>query len=261
MSATRTPPPPAEAPRTAEALDQTVATTTTRGWIALALVAALVAAAVVWSLVATLPRELTATGVLADPDAAVAIAAGAPGTVQLHVQAGAEVRAGERLATVTPFDGSAPREIASPAAGHVGDVAAIGGEGVEPADTLMLVLREHEAHAGRVVTFVSQEDAARYRPGLESVAIPQADAREEGLAARVTRVAAVPSGLAAITAAVHDEAIAQRLLRDADGAAFRVELELQAPPGAALPPEGSVVSLRTRYDEAHPIDYLLGNPD
>lgn len=66
----------AAAPRTAEELDETVETTTTGGWIALVAIALLVAGGLAWSLIAHLPQQTVATGVVDQRDVVTYLPAG-----------------------------------------------------------------------------------------------------------------------------------------------------------------------------------------
>ena len=84
-----------------EQLDKAISITSAYSWIALAAVALLIAAVVVWSVVGTLPDTLTAAGVITSSDSVGAVFSDTAGVVkQVHIKGGEKFSAGDKLVTV-----------------------------------------------------------------------------------------------------------------------------------------------------------------
>lgn len=253
-------------PPSPEVLDETAQVTTASGWVALGAAGALVVAGVLWSFLGTLPQQTSGTAVISQQGATYDIIAGGAGAAVVTVGQGAVVGAGQPVARITPFsaDGrpEAPvRAVTTPVAGRVHEILATDGRGVDPADVLVTIDTAHHGPP-QAVTYLAAADAARYRPGATVTVTTEnlAAGSERTLPATVRSVAEVPSDLGAMTVAVGSDELARRMLHDAGGAAYRVQLSLREPgaPGLDQPADGMVVTITNTYDEIRPIDLLLG---
>ncbi|MQA74995.1 MAG: HlyD family efflux transporter periplasmic adaptor subunit [Solirubrobacterales bacterium] len=260
----------AAVPRTAEALDDTVETTTTRAWIALAAIAVLVAAGLAWSLVARLPQQTVATAVVDQRGETYDVVARAAGSVRVTVAPGTRVARGQELGRLTPFPGDtsgaprAPRPVVAPVAGTVGEILVGDGAGVSAGELLTTITPgSADGRVRSVVTYVPASEAALYTPGdTVSVAVSNLAAGATRVVdATVSSVSEVPSRLEAMRATLRVDDLATKLLEDADGAAYRIELrlrELDALPARDRPVQGQLVEVTNTYDDPHPIELLLG---
>lgn len=245
-------------PDSPEQLDQAVCTTTVRGWIALALAGFAVAAALVWSLLATVPRQVTATAVVSDPNSIRTVVAGAAGSVSVEVAAGDRVHAGQEIARIAAFGGGS-RPVDAPIGGRVRDVLVNQGQGVEPVDPVLSVGRVKPPAHPRLLTFLPESEAVLYREGAE-VSAQLEDPAGGGtttVPARVSYVADVPSPPKAIAVALHSATLARQLRGAAGEAAYRVVLRIEGGLGGAVA-EGQVARVTNTYDRQHPIDLLFG---
>lgn len=255
-------------PATPETLDDTVETTTTRGWIALVAITLTVVAVGLWAFVATIPQQTSSVAVVDQPGDTFDVTTGRGGSVVVKVAPGDRVDQGQTVAALTPAgagsDGAtSPLPVTSPAAGTVGDILVRDGEGVDATRSILTVERDEDGSEVDVVTFLPAEEASLYRVGKDvAVTVDDLDGGAgDALDARVTRVARVPSPLAAIQAVVPLDALARQLDDEAGGVAFRVDLSLvgdSPDDGSHRAVQGQVVEVTNTYDEQHPIDLLFG---
>jgi hypothetical protein len=158
-----------------EQLDTVVRAALPRQWLALAALLAVVAAAIIWACVATIPTTLSGPGYLLPQGGRQEVEAPATGTVSaLSIQAGQHVVPGDVLGTVTPavpgVANPAPVDITAPAnAGTIIEVDEAPGAYVT-AGQLIAVINP----AGWPLVVYA------YLPASEAAGLPP------GLAARVT---------------------------------------------------------------------------
>jgi biotin carboxyl carrier protein len=246
-------------PDNPEQLDQAVRTTTVRGWIGLGIAAFAVVVALVLSFVVTIPRQVTATAVVNNPDAVHDVVAGAAGSVIVEVASGDTVRDGEEVAQLTTFAGGT-RRIDAPVGGLVRDVVVNQGQGVEPADTILTISNAKAPAHPRLTTFLPESEAVLYRKGAE-VTVELEDPGGAGttyVPAKVNYVADVPSPLVAMGVAMQSIDLARQLHSAAGEAAYRVELSIEEGLGSETI-EGQVATVTNTYDRQHPIELLFGD--
>lgn len=245
-------------PDNPEQLDQAVRTTTVRGWIALGLAAAAVIAAIVWSIVATIPRQVEATAVVSDPNSVHVVIAGGSGAVTFGVSAGDHVDKGEEVASIAKFKGGT-EPVYAPVGGRVRDILITQGQGVHPGSPLFSIGALKPPPHPHVVTFLPGSEAVLYHQGA-SVNVELQDPAEATttvVPARVSYVANVPSPLEAIALTVHSLGLAKQLRGDADEAVYRVVMRIEGGLGGQTV-EGQVANVVNTYDRQHPIDLLFG---
>jgi hypothetical protein len=111
------------------------------------------------------------------------------------------------------------------------------------------------------VTYLPAVEAARYRPGstVTVTADNLATGNDRTLVATVSSVASSPSDVGAMAVALQSDSLARRLLDEAGGAAYRVQLAVRTGGDrASAPDDGQVVTITNTYAEPRPVDLLLG---
>jgi multidrug efflux pump subunit AcrA (membrane-fusion protein) len=137
-----------------------------RGWAAVLLVAAVTVAAVVWSVAGSLPRTVTAPGLLTHPGGVVRVQSLWAGQVrEVRVAPGAAVSAGQVVAVLADTAGRA-RQVASPYSGRVVDVTVAGGQ-VLGVGTAVLTVERTDLPGDRLLAMVlvPEGSAAGIAPG------------------------------------------------------------------------------------------------
>jgi HlyD family secretion protein len=155
-----------------EQLDTVVRAALPRQWIALAALLAVVAAAVIWACVATIPTTLSGPGYLLPLGGQQTVDAPVTGTLSaLAVQVGEHVVPGEVLGTVTPAaaGGANPAPVsimASANAGVITEVDDLSGTYVTAGQHLALV--QPAGWPLVVYTYLPAAEAAGLPPGLQA---------------------------------------------------------------------------------------------
>jgi multidrug efflux pump subunit AcrA (membrane-fusion protein) len=211
-----------------QTLDLPVRLTSPRGWIVLAVLAAVVLGGGTWASAATLPRALNATGLITSPRGSFAIQTIAAGQItETFVQQGSEVKRGSRVARVS--DGRSETIVRAPADGRVFSLAARTGQVVTAGATLA-VAEYTGASAGRLVAVLYLPDASvgSVKPGaLVDLSVASAPVTPFGvLRGRITSVDPFVSTRRDIADFVGDDDLAQ-VIADG-GSARRVVVELLA---------------------------------
>ncbi len=149
-------PPPATAPQQSspspskpsgpssgpESLDDVLNTTRPRGWMALATIAGVVIIVLIWSVVATIPQQITVPAAVSVDALRTTVISPVAGQVTVPAVTGDSVTEGKEIATVKPFDGGAEVSISAPVAGTVGPIEVTDGQGVEPGTEITSVVRD-----------------------------------------------------------------------------------------------------------------------
>jgi len=250
--------------RDPEALDEVVRVTSRRSWMALAAIGAAVLLTLVWATVARIPQQTTVAGVVRSGNNVTVVAPAEGSVVELPVVPGDEVKEGDPVAVVRPFDGGKDIEVPAIDGGVVREAYVDLGDGVTPGQALMVVRPLGTASADRrVVIYVSPLVARDFRPGRAvDVQIPDVSSgTDQQLAAEVERVAAVRTSKKGIAAEVESADLAESLFEDADGSPYRVDIKLHGSAEASVGSEvfdGQVVEVVMTYDNPHPIQLLFG---
>jgi hypothetical protein len=252
----------------AEALDVVATTTNTRGWIALVTMALVVALGVGWAFVGTIPQQIQSQGVLSSRSETFTVVAGYSGAVTVNVSSGQNLAAGATVATVLPFGapaGTKPTPVKLAVAAQVQDVLVRQGQGVQPSDTIMVVVpSDDNAVDDKVVTYLSADDAANFKVGstVQVELIDPATSAPAATDATVTAVAQAPSTDEAIIATLKSEQLAKSVLDKGNGAGYRVDLQLNGVaelPSDERPVPGQIVTITNTYARPHPVELLFGD--
>lgn len=246
-------------------LDVVISTTTSRLWIALGALVALILGAFVWSIVATVPLEVTATGVVFDQSGRTAVVSPSEGIVSFSVARGAEVSAGAAIATISGFGSpssdstaNAMFEVTSPVAGTVETISVLEGSGVFTGDQLVVI--DAAQPSTQVVAFVSAADAALFEVG-DAVKLSEAVTDRSSPSfylGKVESTSSVPVTYESVLLAFQSEALAQQIITAAGSGAYQVVISLAADGQGSLPPQGQVLDITYRYSEVRPIRLLFG---
>lgn len=162
--------------RQRDELDTPTVLTSTRDWLALLCLAAVMIAAVVWAVFGRLPQTLNLAGVITGPAGTAQVQSPYSGMVTaISVSAGDHVGAGREVAVVTDASG-ASHQVVSLFSGQVISLQVAEGEAVGPGVTVAILERDAPGGDQRVaMLFSSPGQAAGIAPG-ESVGLAVASA-------------------------------------------------------------------------------------
>ena len=233
-------------------------------WALIAIAVAVVILAV-WSVVATLPQQIAAQGVVIVPDGQVVVAAPAAGTVNYQKAVGEKVSQGDTLATITGFDGEQKTSAVAPMDGSVSMRLAVEGMGVSEGQSLGVVTQPITTTTPTllVVTYLPVSQAIRFNMD-DPVSLSITDVtsgRQELVTGKIKNVSDVPSTVEAMAVETGSVAFATRFAEDADHIPYRIEIAVptdQPNMTELIPPPGSVAEIINTYAEPHPIDLLFG---
>jgi multidrug efflux pump subunit AcrA (membrane-fusion protein) len=252
-------------PPSPEQLDETVATTVTRGWIALVAAALVVALAIVWSFVAEIPEDTKATAVVAPPGDNREVLAGAEGSVTVTVQAGDVVTAGQPVAELTAFGPNPPPPVPvnAPVAGVVREIFARNGAGVTAKDPVVSITPSTTTTTTSLVAYLPASQTAFFvRGATVSVTLTNlATDTTRVVPAQVTAIASVPSTETSINATLQSPTLTSQIMQNAGGLPYRINFTLQdvdTLPATDQPVPGMVAEVNYTYARRHPIDILFG---
>jgi hypothetical protein len=254
-----------------ESLDGIIATTNPRGWWALWAIAGVVVAVLIWSIVATIPQQKTATGVVSpyaysyDITATVAgVLTGDTDSVASDLDVLKEVKKGEQIATIVPYDGTAPVPVLAPVDGELAAIYISQGEGVEPGTTLGRMTSTPNASAQvALIAWVPFSTAFTINDG-ESAQVTVSDVttgETVTVPATIEAIAQTPSSIESMTSLSGNADLAEQWSAQAGGQPYRVELSLDLstwPKDSSYPAPGSVIDIVATYAEVHPIEMLFG---
>lgn len=263
--------PGAAHPSSPESLDGIIATTNPRGWWALWAIAGAVVAVLIWSIVATIPQQKSASGVVApygythEVTATTAgIFQGVAGTVASPSGILRDVKQGEQVGTITPYDGSAAVPVLAPVSGQVTSIYVAQGGGVEPGTPIgsMNATVAGESQLG-IKAWVPLSTAFTLKPN-EQAAVTITDVATgdtNTVTATIDAIADTPSTVEGMITLIGDPELAQQWSSEAGGQPYRIDLSLDLstwPESSPYPAPGAVVSIVSTYAEVHPIEILFG---
>lgn len=247
-----------------EDLDDVLRTTRPRGWWALGAISALVVIIVAWSLMATIPQQLTVPASISVDSLRTFVVSPASGQVSVKVRSGESVEADQELANIDPFDGSAAISVVAPSAGVVGSIEVADGQGVQPGTAITSVVRVPDADEGVVVTTFLPASQAALFASTEEVDVIVTDlptARQISVPARVGNISVTPTDLDSIVAETGSRSFAESLAEQGRGVVFRVSIVLtpanDVAPSISIVP-GEIVQIVNTYDNPRPIQLLFG---
>jgi biotin carboxyl carrier protein len=154
--------------RAPDEIDTPISLASPRGWIAVLVVAIIVAGAAVWAFAGRLPVTVSASGLLSHPQGISMLQSPVSGTVRdLRVGPGAEISAGQTVAEIQ--SGRQEQPVVSPFGGLVVEVAAAAGQFVGAGTTVLTVERTDGPNDQMVaLLFVSAPAAAEIVPGMKA---------------------------------------------------------------------------------------------
>lgn len=258
-------------PSSPESLDAIIATTRPRGWLALWAIAGMVLAVLVWSIVATIPQQKSATGIVSPYLYAHEVTATTEGTFfseAMSATAGGQLlrslSAGDVLGAIDPYDGSSPVDVVAPVDGVLQSVYVTQGQGVEPGTALALMYATPDVSAPMpIITWVPLSTAYPLTVG-ETATVTVNDVstgQDVTTTATIQAISETPSSVESMTTVSGDPALADQWSSEAGGQPYRVDLSLDLadwPSSSPRPTPGSVVNIVATYAEIHPIQMLFG---
>ena len=260
-AAPATPRPSASSP---EDLDEIIKTTKAHGWWALWAISFAVVAALIWSFVATLPTQATATGVIPSLLYSTAITSPTEGKLSLSLGIGRPITKGEPLASVQPYDGSPAITIKAPEDGQIAGIYVGEGDSVELGTKLaLLVLPLDTAKGVEVVTFLPASSALNFTEGQSAqVTVTNVATSDSAIVdATIIHIATIPASLADMETISGSASVSQQWFEESDGSPYLVSLNIEKLPtdNKSLSPEaGQIVQITNTYGSAHPISLLFG---
>jgi biotin carboxyl carrier protein len=259
--APRKPRPSASSP---QSLDEIIKTTKAHGWWALWSISLAVAAALVWSVVATLPMQATATGVIPSLVYSTAITSPVEGKLSLDLDLGRIITKGEPLASVQPYDGSPAITIDAPEDGQIVGIYVGEGESVQVGTKIaQLVASPDPAQGVKVVTFLPASSALKFMVGQTAeVTVTNVATSESAVVdATIVDIATVPASLADMETISGSSTAAQEWLEQSDGSPYLVSLNIEQWPSddkSLTPAAGQIVQITNTYGTVRPISLLFG---
>ncbi len=251
-----------------EQLDTLVRVTRPRGWIALAAVGLVLAAAIVWSLVGTVQTTFTGPGVLLTPFGTTDGVAADDGRItRLLVSQGDAVAAGDELATVATASGESQPVIA-PRSGEVVELLAFPDDHVDAGAPVVTIQPDDEDL--RVFMYVPIDGIQPVKPGMPvQISVTTEPPELYGLLrGTVTRVGSFPATRAGVNALLNNPDIASIVV--SGGPVVQVEVTLEPSPdtpsgyawtsGVGPPTRlsaGTLVNASVVTAVQHPISFLL----
>ena len=247
-----------------ESLDEILTTTKPRGWIALAAVLIVIVLVGVWSVVATLPQQLTVNAAVSVANLRTSMVAPEAGTVSVQADVGDTVKKGDKIALITTYADGKTISVAAPSSGLVDSILVNQGQGVEPGTQIGTVLdAEGRASKMRFVTFLPANEAILFDVGNEvDVIVTNVEtSRRTAVTARVVLVGASPADVEFAAITTGSPSFARELSDRGGGVVYEVRMSIQGGPKTVTASEilpGEIVEVVNTYDEPHPIELLFG---
>lgn len=250
-----------------EELDRLVRVSRPGTWIALAGLLVVVAAVVLWAILASVTTTVSGLGFVLPEGGLIEASAPRPGIVrEIAVEPGQRVQSGDVVARLETSDGTNVAIIA-PTDGEVAELVRAIGDFMPQGGEVAILQPDRELV---VESFLPQSDAKEARPGDEVWVTPSTAAESEfGFArGRVVRIGDIPLTDAGVDSLLESPAGARRV---ADlGPVIHVVVKLRSadtPSGLSWtasngPPEpitfGTPADVEVVTGERAPIDYVLG---
>lgn len=177
-------------------LDQVMHVTNPQGWLALTGIGVLIAIAITWAIVGTLPIQVSGNAILLRSGGIRNVVAVMPGQLStLKVQLGDTIVRGQLIAEVRSLDNGTMSRVVSPYDGRVIDIRAAEGAVVGLGESLVSIEPIGPEANLEAVMYISPEQGQRIRPGMTAQISPATIRREEYgfMVGRVVRVGEFPA--------------------------------------------------------------------
>lgn len=254
-------------------LDTTANLANPRSWVAVFVTLVLIASAIVWALVGTLPQTATGTGVITRAGGVIRVEIDYPAMMSAApVTAGSHVEAGDPLATVSDQAGVS-HQLRAPAAGIVMTADYRPGVVVPAGAAVVTLERDPDTGSGlSAMVVIPTAVSIGVQPGMTvDLTVDSVPARAFGLLhGRVSSVSRYPVTQAGLESIVYDPATVRNLLAVGPSALVTVELLTDAttvtgyswssPSGPPYPLAfQSGVSAAIHLGDKRPIQYVFGD--
>jgi len=238
----------------AEALDEIVATTRPRLWIALVSLLALIALGVGWIFFGRIPLQVEAQGVVSEPGGSVIIPAPVTGAVDVVVASFTDVAKGDTLAFITPFNDDPKTTIVAAGPGTITSLLVQNGQGVQAGEALFVLDPPNDSNVVRILAFPTSPDVERFKPG-QLVTVSLGSIQTQGT---VVTVSEVPVGAASLEAYGVQPLRAADLLANSDDLLFPVVISVNRTVGSDPLKDGEVALVTNTYEIASPASLMFG---
>lgn len=255
---------------TPEELDKMIQVTNLRGWIALSGLMLIVVAALVWSILGSIPTVVKTTGVLVRQDGIQEIQTPADtGQVRnLALKAGDTIKEGQALGTFRSDTNGQETPIVSPFAGTVIEVLASNNTPLKPQSPVARI--EQDNKPLKTILLMSLADGKQIKPGTKVQISPTTVRPEEHglLLGTVSFVSQLPVSAESLVNQLKSVELVTALT--AAGPSIEVDVDLQADPKTASglkwtttsgPPfkltNGTLVQANLVVGEQKPINLIL----
>lgn len=210
-----------------EQLDLLLEVTSPKSWLALGALASLLIVAIVWSIVGSVPTEVTAPTILLNVGGVKNVIAIHEGQVsELVVGEGDVVEQGDLVALIAPLGTSETQEVISPYTGRILELKVDVGSLVHQGDSLANMEFVGDDVELEAIVYLSPSYGKTVQPGM-SVKIVPATVRTEELGfllGRVTSVGEFPSTREGIIRTLGSEDLVQALVTEQAPIEVRVSL-------------------------------------
>ncbi len=249
---------------TAADIDGLLRTTSPRGWWALVMIAAIIVAALLWSILASIPLQVSFTATVNAELYTTQVTSPERGRLTFPVPATSpKVSAGQILGHVTNSAGVAV-PVTAPVDGQLTGNYGQAGEVVENGQLLARILTIPNLAEGISVAAYLPASSLRDLPVGSAVVVSIEDpgtGRSHEAPGIVAYLAKTPADRKIMTGTSLSDALVNAWLAAADGSAYSVRIIIPAwdPTAAGFTPTGGQVAtvLRT-YGQAHPLSIIFG---
>lgn len=223
-------------------LDTLMTVTTPRGWLALAAIGFLLAAAITWGALGSLSVRVAGQGIILRPGGIVQVAAMTGGLVsEVRVAPGDLVQPGEALISVERPEQAEDRRtsqgqpkeetaqgsrVVSPQPGRVLDVLVKKGDLLQAGEPVLILEPDAGGESLEAVIYVPAEEGKKIRQGMDALISLSVVKKEEYgyLRGQVKSVAGYPSTFEGVAREVGSKELAQHLMGTGTPIAVRVGL-------------------------------------
>lgn len=246
-------------------IDGLLRTTSPRGWWALATLAIIIAIALLWSIFAWIPQQVTFTATVNAERYTTQVTSPARGKLTFPTtNSSPDVTAGQVLGTVTTSEGKAIPVVA-PVAGQLTGNYGQAGQVVEDGQLLARILSTPDLAQGIALTSYLPASSLHDLPIGSTVSVTIADpasGRSYTAPGMIAYVASTPSDRSIMTGTSLSDALVDDWLAAANGTAYAVGIGISGwNPSAAgfIPTGGQVATVMRTYDQVHPLSIIFGS--